>query len=150
MFLMVGYERGQAGYREHLLRRAAALGISDRVRISGYPGPIGDVWNIIDIHVHASRLDSLPNALLEAMSLGKPSVITAVGGIPEVIQNGVNGFMVPPNDPAQLAAKLLKLTGDTSLRSSVGIEARNTHAKYFQPTDMTAKLESAFRELVEQ
>jgi glycosyltransferase involved in cell wall biosynthesis len=150
MFLMVGYERGKAGYREQLLRRAAALGIYDRVRISGYPGPIGDVWNIIDIHAHASRLDSLPNALLEAMSLGKPSVITSIGGVPEVIRNGVNGFTVPPNDPAQLAAKLLMLVGDPSLRSAIGREAQKTHAKYFQPENMTAKLENAFRELVVQ
>jgi len=150
MFLMVGYERSQAGYRDQLLRHAAALGISDRVRISGYPGPIGDVWNIIDIHVHASQLDSLPNALLEAMSLGKPSVITSIGGVPEVIRNGMNGFTIPPNDPARLAAKLLMLVGNPSLRRSVGREARDTHAKYFQPEEMTVKLEGAFREVAEQ
>jgi glycosyltransferase involved in cell wall biosynthesis len=150
IFLMVGYERSQAGYREQLFRRAAALGISDRVRISGYPGQIGDVWNIIDIHVHASQLDSLPNALLEAMSLGKPSAITSIGGVPEVIRNGMNGFTIPPNDPAQLAAKLLMLVGNPSLRRSLGREARDTHAKYFQPEDMTVKLEGAFRELAEQ
>ncbi|MGA7929424.1 MAG: glycosyltransferase family 4 protein [Candidatus Sulfotelmatobacter sp.] len=106
-FLMVGYERSEEGYRELLFRRAASLGIADHVRVEGYPGPIGDVWNSIDIHVHASQFDSLPNALLEAMSLGKPSVITSVGGVPEVVNHKVNGFLAASNDSEQLAEGLL-------------------------------------------
>jgi len=147
-FLMVGYERGEEGYRELLLRRAAALGIADRVRIAGYPGPIGDVWNIIDVHVHASQLDSLPNALLEAMSLGKPSVITSVGGISEVVKHEVNGFLVAPNDPEQLANSLLLLMSDLSLRAAIGHEAQNTYAKHFCPEIMTRRLERAFDDIV--
>jgi len=146
-FLMVGYERGEEGYSELLLRRAASLGIADRVRIAGYPGPIGDVWNIIDIHAHASHLDSLPNALLEAMSLGKPSVITSVGGVPEVVEHGVNGFLVAPNDPEQFAMSLFPLISDPSRRAAIGREAQNTHAKYFCPQNMTRRLEKEFDEL---
>lgn len=147
-FLMVGYERSEEGYRELLLHRAAALGIADRVRIAGYPGPIGDVWNIIDVHVHASQLDSLPNALLEAMSLGKPSVITSVGGIPEVVKHEVNGFLVAPNDPEQLANSLLLLMSDLSLRAAIGHEAQSTYAKHFCPEIMTRRLERAFDDIV--
>ena len=134
LFLMVGYERREEGYRELLLRRAASLGIADRVRIAGYPGPIGDVWNIIDIHVHASHLDSLPNALLEAMSLGKPSVVTSVGGIPEVVKHGVNGFLVAPNDPEQLAAGLLRFMDHPDLRTAIGQQAQRTHVQYSNRT----------------
>jgi glycosyltransferase involved in cell wall biosynthesis len=148
LFLMVGYERSEGGYRELLLRRAASLGIADRVRIAGYPGPIGDVWNIIDIHVHASQLDSLPNALLEAMSLGKPSVVTSVGGIPEVVKHGVNGFLVAPNDAEQLARSLLPLMSDSVLRAVIGHEAQSTYAKLFCPQLMTIRLEKAFDDIV--
>ena len=147
-FLMVGYERGEQGYRESLLRKAASLGIADHVRIAGYPGPIGDVWNIIDIHAHASHLDSLPNALLEAMSLGKPSVITSVGGVPEVVKHQVNGFLVPPNNPEQLAASLLMLMSNPSLRAAIGQEAQNTYVKNFRPEVMTRQLERAFDDIV--
>lgn len=147
-FLMVGYERREEGYRELLLRRAAALGIADHVRIAGYPGPIGDVWNIIDIHVHASQLDSLPNALLEAMSLGKPSVITSVGGVPEVVKHEVNGFLVAPNDPEQLAVSLLRFMKDPSLRAAIGHEAQKTYVKHFRPQIMTRRLEQAFDDIV--
>jgi glycosyltransferase involved in cell wall biosynthesis len=147
-FLMVGYERSDRGYRELLLQRAAALGIADRVRIVGYPGPIGDVWNIIDIHAHASLLDSLPNALLEAMSLGKPSVISSVGGVPEVVKHGVNGFLVAPNNSEQLAKQLLVLMSDPSLRATIGQEAQSTYAKCFRPEAMTRALEKAFDDIV--
>jgi glycosyltransferase involved in cell wall biosynthesis len=147
-FLMVGYERGDEGYRESLLRRAAYLGIADRVRIDGYPGPIGDVWNIIDIHVHASELDSLPNALIEAMSLGKPSVITSVGGVPEVVKHGVNGVLVAPNDAEQLAKGLLLLMSDSILRAAIVHGAQSTYAEHFCPQMMARKLENAFRDIV--
>jgi glycosyltransferase involved in cell wall biosynthesis len=147
-FLMVGYERSEEGYRESLLRHARSLGIADQVRIEGYPGPIGDVWNIIDIHVHASRLDSLPNALLEAMSLGKPSVITSVGGVPEVVKHKVNGFLVPPNDSEQLAAGLLMIMSDPSLRTAIGDEAQSTYVKHFHPQVMTRRLEEEFEGIV--
>jgi glycosyltransferase involved in cell wall biosynthesis len=149
-FLMVGYERGEQGYRESLLRKAASLGIADHVRIAGYPGPIGDVWNIIDIHVHASHLDSLPNALLEAMSLGKPSVITSVGGVPEVVKHQVNGLLVPANDPERLAASLLLLMNNPSLRATIGHEAQSTYVKNFRPQVMTRQLEMAFDDMVAQ
>jgi len=147
-FLMVGYERGEKGYRESLLQKAESLGIAAQVRIAGYPGPIGDVWNIIDIHVHASHLDSLPNALLEAMSLGKPSVITSVGGVPEVVKHGVNGFLVPPNNPDQLAASMLLLMSNPTLRAEIGDAAQNTYAKNFSPQVMTRRLEMAFDDIV--
>jgi glycosyltransferase involved in cell wall biosynthesis len=147
-FLMVGYERSEEGYRELLLRRAASLGIADQVRVEGYPGPIGDVWNIIDIHVHASQLDSLPNALLEAMSLGKPSVITSVGGIPEVVNHKVNGFLAASNDSEQLAEGLLLFMSDPSLRAAIGHEAQSTYVKHFGPQVMTRRLEKEIEDLV--
>jgi len=145
LFLLVGYERRERGYRECLLQRASDLGIAERVRIAGYPGPVGDVWNIIDIHAHASLLDSLPNAILEAMSLGKPSVVTSVGGIPEAIDHGVNGFIVPPGNPDLLARHLLLLLDDSDLRMKLGYAAKVTYSRRFRPEVMTRQLEDCFR-----
>jgi len=148
IFLLVGYERGEKGYKELLHQRAAELGISDCVRIAGYPGAIGDVWNIIDIHVHASLLDSLPNALLEAMSLGRPSIITAVGGIPEVIQHGSNGLLVAPGNSEQLAQCLLMVLRDSQLRETIGSAAQSWYSQNFSPDQMTRRLETVFSRLV--
>lgn len=147
VFLLAGYERGEKGYKESLHQRAAELGIADRVRIQGYPGPIGDVWNIIDIHVHASLLDSLPNALLEAMSLGKPSVVSAVGGIPEVIQHGRNGLLVQSGNPEQLANCVLSLLRNLQLRKTIADGAQAWYALNFGPDQMTRRLELLFSSL---
>jgi glycosyltransferase involved in cell wall biosynthesis len=144
LFLLVGYERRETGYRESLLQRASDLGIAERVRIAGYPGPIGDVWNIVNIHAHASVLDSLPNALLEAMSLGTPSVVTSVGGIPEAIDHGMNGFLVSPGNPDQLARHLLLLLEDSGLRTKLGLAAYATYSRRFRPDVMTRQLEDCF------
>jgi glycosyltransferase involved in cell wall biosynthesis len=147
IFLLVGYERRDTGYREALLQRAAALGISDKVLVVSYPGPIGDIWNIIDIHAHASLMDSLPNALIEAMSLGKPSVVTSVGGIPEVVRHGYNGMLTPPGDPEQFAQNLLKLLEDSQLRENIGREAQASYSQKFSPLVMTRRLEGVFFDL---
>ena len=144
IFLFVGYERHEIGYRESLFQRASQLGIADRVRIAGYPGNIGDVWNIINVHAHASLLDSLPNALLEAMSLRIPSVVSSVGGIPEAIEHGVNGFLVPPSNSDQLARQLLLLLKESSLRTKLGEAAYATYCRSFRPEVMTRKLEECF------
>jgi glycosyltransferase involved in cell wall biosynthesis len=147
IFLLVGYERAEKGYKDLLHQRAAELGISNYIRIAGYPGAIGDVWNIIDIHVHASLLDSLPNALLEAMSLGKPSVITSVGGIPEVVQHGSNGLLVAPGNSEQLAKCLLMVLRDSQLRETIGSSAQSCHFQNFGPEQMTRRLEGVFTRL---
>jgi len=148
-FLLVGYEQHDTGYRDSLLQRASELGVAERIRITGYPGPIGDIWGIVDIHVHASLLDSLPNALLEAMSLGKPSVATAVGGIPEAIVHGVNGLLVPPSNKDELARYLLLMLKDTNLRTTLGQGAHTTYCSRYRPEVMTRELEECFSTVVQ-
>src|SRR6185369_5541368 len=98
-FLICGFPR-EPGYDDELRRTAASLGIAERVRITSYMGPVADVWAAIDLHVHASLFDSSPLAILEAMSLRKTSVVTSVGGIPELVAHEVTGLVVPPGDPA--------------------------------------------------
>ncbi|HYK21918.1 MAG TPA: glycosyltransferase family 4 protein, partial [Pyrinomonadaceae bacterium] len=73
-FLLVGYSRDAESYEKDLEKEIAEMGMPDRIRLLNYPGYIGDVWNTIDIHVHASLMDSLPNAIIESMSLAKPAV----------------------------------------------------------------------------
>ena len=60
---------------DDLQKQAIRLGINDRVRICGYPGNIGDVWKVIDIHTHPTQLDSLPQAIMEAMSAESNSIV---------------------------------------------------------------------------
>ncbi len=76
-----------------------------------------------DIYLHASRADTFPTTVLEAMACGVPVVATAVGGIPEQVSHGVEGFLVPPGDSAAMSEAILTLLRDDAMRRSAGIQA---------------------------
>jgi L-malate glycosyltransferase len=148
IFLIVGYARTDLDYKARLERRASELGIAPKTRIVSYPGPIGDAWSVIDIHVHASLFDSLPNAIMEAMSLRKPSVVTAVGGVPEMVEDRSTGFVVPPNDPVSLADALVRLLRDPEFAMKLGDAAFRRYLQRYTPQVMTRALEHTFLQLL--
>jgi glycosyltransferase involved in cell wall biosynthesis len=147
--LCVGDERFGPAYPLQLRRQAEQLGISERVRIRGYPGSIADVWSVIDIHVHASSIDSLPNAVIEGMSLGKPAVLSGVGAIPDHVDHGRTGLIIPPDDPAALADALLRLLGNAALAKQLGRAAYQRYLERFTPEVTTRQVESCFESMIE-
>jgi glycosyltransferase involved in cell wall biosynthesis len=72
----------------------------------------------------ASAWENLPHAAVEALAVGTPVVATAVGGVPEVVRDGENGLLVPPNDPEALAAAMRALLGDDALRARLASAAK--------------------------
>lgn len=117
---------GDGPMRNHLAGLADELGIGDRVRFTG-PIPQAEVaaWYArADLFVLASvvversgRRDVIPNVLAEAMAMRVPVVATDVAGVSELVEDGVSGRLVAPNDPTALAAALAALLGDASERS---------------------------------
>lgn len=145
--LCAGFSRGFDAHIDELWIQAKDLGIADRVRIASYPGSIADVWQIIDVHVHASTFDSLPNAIIESMSLGKPAVVTSVGGIPDVVENGKTGIVVPPGDAAALAEALLCLLNDPEFATCLGHAASLRYFETLTPECCTRAVERCFLEI---
>lgn len=96
--------------------------------------------------VMPSRSEGLPMALLEGMAYGMAIVATAVGGIPEVLADGAEGLLVPPEDPAALAAALRRLAADPGLRTRLGAAAR-ARAERLDADDVAARLEVLYRRL---
>jgi len=148
-FLFIGFARYGVDYIRELEQRAASLGIAERVRIAPYPGAIGDVWQLIDIHVHGTLWDSLPNAIIEGMSLAKPLVTTIVGGIPELVQPGKTGLLVPPRDSTALASALLQLLEKPDYAAQLGQAAFAVYRHEYTQEIMTRRLESLFVELTQ-
>jgi L-malate glycosyltransferase len=146
-FLLVGFPGLDQGYVESLHQRARDLGIADRVRIVGYQGDIGDVWSIVDVHAHASLYDSLPNAIIEGMSLARPLVATTVGGIPEMVEHETTGLLVAPNESSAFADALLRIIGDQLLAQSLGSAAQQRYLERCEPQAFARKLESLFAKL---
>jgi glycosyltransferase involved in cell wall biosynthesis len=92
-----------------------------------------------------SLSEGLPLALVEAMSFGLPVVVSRVGGVPEVVTDGVEGLLVPPSDSAALAAAIRSLLDDTALRSRQGDAARTRALRDFAIGTMVDRYERLYR-----
>ena len=94
---------------EELRAYAAASGVGDRIHFLGLRQDVNAVWRSIDVGAISSDFEGTPIAALEAMFNGTPLVTTSVGGLPDLIDDGVSGLLVPRRDPQALAAGLLRL-----------------------------------------
>ncbi|HET9002326.1 MAG TPA: glycosyltransferase family 4 protein [bacterium] len=149
-FLVVGYT-GQTqvalDYRDRLDQMVQTQGLGDRVRIVAYPGSIGDIWQLVDVHAHPTRLDSSPIALLESMSLGKPAVTSRVGGIPELLVDGETGIILPPGDARTLANAILSLLQNPCEAARLGRNARQHYEAGYTTEVMARRIEQVFEKV---
>lgn len=120
--------------------RAAALG--DRAVVLPYEGA-GPALAGFDLVASAARFETFGIGLLEAMGAGLPVVATRVGGVPEVVQDGVTGILVEPGDTAALAAAIGRLAGDADLRRRMG-EAGRERARRFSVAALADAIDAAY------
>jgi L-malate glycosyltransferase len=127
-FLVVGEgapgSEGAHGYRGSLERRAAALGLQDRVVFTGFRSDVPELLSQITVSVLPSLTEGLSNVVLESMAAGAAVVATAVGGTPELVTDGVTGLLVAPRDVEGLTDAMCRLLGDPVLAARLGAEAR--------------------------
>ncbi|KXX57099.1 MULTISPECIES: glycosyltransferase [unclassified Rhodococcus (in: high G+C Gram-positive bacteria)] len=143
-FLVVG----DGPTRGDLERLAGELGIADRVVFTGSRPDVRDLLGVMDVFVLSSySVECFPMALLEAMAAGRPAVCTAVGGVPEMISEGVTGFLVPPRAPTALAEKLLRVLTDPETSREMGLAARTRVESEFSLRASVAESERALEEV---
>jgi glycosyltransferase involved in cell wall biosynthesis len=99
------------------------------------------------IYVHPPRYEGFGNAVLEAMAVGLPIVATKVGGIPDFVESGVNGILIPPEDPIALAEALAKMLRDPELRFKMGRESRRIAVSSFNFSELFDAFELIYRRL---
>lgn len=87
------------------------------------PARVAQYFQAADVFLHAAHADNFPNTVLESLACGTPVVATAVGGIPEQIEDGETGFLVPAQDGAAMAQKIRKLLQDDALRRRMSAQA---------------------------
>lgn len=120
------------GELDAMLRRLAAeLGIADRVYFAGYRRDVSSLLSALDLYVHPSRFEGMPFAVLEAMAASCPIVASAVDGTRELIDDGVHGWLVPPDDPVALAYAIDAALGDIAEARRRGELARQRVAAQF-------------------
>lgn len=136
---------GDGPTRADLEARAAQLGIGSSIRFAGLREDVPHALAAFDVFCLPSvRNEGVPQSLIQAAASGLPTVSTAVGGIPEVIVDGVTGFIVSPSDPVGLAGAVGRLLGDAGLRSRFGDAGRRHAAARFSVERMLDLTEQAY------
>lgn len=129
---------GRGGLKDELAREAELLGIGDRVHLLGHQDDVRRWLGAMNVFALPSLSEGLPLSLLEAMAAGLCPVVTAVGGMPEVVRDGQTGFLVPPEDPARMADKILFLLQHPDVARRMGQAARESMRAAFSLERMLA------------
>ena len=118
---------GEFGFRDHYEAMFRRHGLHERVEFLGHVSDMENFYASCDVVVLTSGQHSIegsPNALLEAMSMGRPVVATAVGGVPEIIDHGVEGFLIEDGDGERFSDRLIELLRSKALRARLGTAGR--------------------------
>ncbi len=129
---------------EELEQLAASLGVADRIRFLGEVHDVPAVLARARMFVLPSLSEGIPLTVLEAMACGLPVVATRVGGLPEVVDDGVTGLLVPPADPAALAEAVLEVWNDPYRRDRMGRAGGRRAQEHFDVRRMVAEYEALY------
>lgn len=147
MFVIAGREENLRAWQ--LRSAAAAFGVARSVEFLGHvPDPF-DIMRLCHIGVVASvGSEAVSRVALEWMSMGRPLVAGAVGCLPELIQEGKTGFLVPPNQPEALADRLASLIRNRDLRVRLGLAARARFKDHFLPRRLALETEEFYESIL--
>ncbi len=135
-------------YEAALHRRVAELGLGERVHFLGRRDDVADVMADLDAVAHPAHEEPQSIALLEAMAANRPLVATAVGGTPELVEDGVSGLLVPPKDPRALADALLRVLRDRAFAAGLAAAGRERARSAFRPEDAAARVQALYEVLL--
>lgn len=138
---------GDGELRGELESQVKNLGLEKAVKFLGTRRDISSILSAIDIFVLASIFEPFGIALIEAMAMEKAVVGSASGGILEIIEDGINGFLFFPGDPRDLAKKIDRLIGDEKFRKEIGMRARKSVEEKFEAKKYAMRLESIYADL---
>lgn len=136
---------GDGVERESLEALSRRLAIADRVRFCGEQSDPRPWLHALDVFALASDVEGLPVAAIEAMAAGLPVVATGVGGVPEVVRDGVTGLLVPCRDPEALGAALRVLLKDRERAAEMGARGRKRVCTEFDERRMVSEVEELYR-----
>lgn len=143
--LLLAGDGDQSAYRAQAVR----LGIADQVSLPGWLGPTEkrSALSRASLFCLPSHAEGVPMALLEAMAVGCPVVATRVGGIPDVVRDGVDGLLVPPGSVQGLADAMECLLGNPDRRQTIGTQGRRRIEQTFSLAAAMKRLDAVYRDL---
>lgn len=135
---------GEGSLRGELEAQVRALGMSDCISFLGARNDVNEILGALDLFVLPSVSEGLPNVVLEAMAAQKPVLATAVGGIPEVVSHGENGYLAPPADVTGLQSLLLQCLNERERWPSLAQQGRHTVETEFSLAHQVSSFERIF------
>jgi glycosyltransferase involved in cell wall biosynthesis len=131
-----------------LEREADALGLGGRVRFLGTRSDVPEILGAADVFVLSSDYEGSPLSIMEAMAAGKPVISTAVGGVPELVENGRSGLLVPRGSVKALAQAMSSLAENSNLRAIMGRTSSTLAAERFDARVMARAYEELYDKMV--
>lgn len=141
---------GEGYLMESLKALVRRMELSDAVIFTGFLDDVPRIIPTFDVAVLPSYFEGMGRVLLEAMAMEKPVVGTSVGGIPDLIEQGLNGYLVSPGNERELAAAILKILNDKELAAGMGRAGRKKMTDLFSADTMVRSIERLYRELLER
>ena len=140
---------GDGPDRPHLEQRAHELGLMRDTLFLGYQEDVAPFYAAFDALVLPSSNEGTPVSVIEALAAGRPVVATRVGGVPDVVQEGVDGFLVDPGATDDLADRLAQLARDAGLRERMGAAGRNRVLPRYAVDRLVDDVDRLYRSLLD-
>jgi len=140
---------GDGELRPAIETLVAEKGLQSHVSFMGIRADVAELLGQCDIFALSSEWEGVPLTILEAMAAGRPVVATAVGGVPELVEDGTTGILVPPGDRVALAEALLRLANDPKLRQLMGEEGQKRARERFDITLTAREYETLYLRLLQ-
>lgn len=138
---------GDGSLKKELVEFSHGLGLAERISFLGLRQDIPELLSVSDIFVLSSLFEGLPRAIMEAMAASLPVVATDVGGISELVEDGVTGILVPPGDCEAMASGIKNLLQDSDLRERMGASGLKKIKEEFSFEEMVHQMEKIYTQI---
>jgi glycosyltransferase involved in cell wall biosynthesis len=139
---------GDGPDRPRLERLAHELGIVRRCLFLGYQDDVAPYYEAIDALLLPSVNEGTPVSVIEALAAGRPAVATSVGGVPDIVRDGVDGYLVQVGDAAKLGQRLAELAADPARRDEMGRDGRERVVERYAVARLVDEIDALYRELL--
>lgn len=143
-----GRPKSGTAYEQKILKLISSYNLQDSFKFTGYRTDVSDIMSALDLLVLPSHSEAFGRVLVEAMAAGKPVIGTTVGGIPEIIEDGITGLLVPPASPDDLAQAIIKILQDPDLAHRMGAAGRERAKACFSPERYAAEVQKIYEKFV--
>jgi L-malate glycosyltransferase len=139
---------GDGPERAALERRAQELRIHKRTLFAGYQRDIAPYWGLFDAFLLPSANEGTPVVAIESLAAQVPVVATRVGGVPDVVRDGIDGFLTQVGDIEAISSRLAELARDPELRARMGAQAREWVIPRYRVSRLVDDIDDLYRELL--